>query len=148
VTNASLSVLALMLGIQGTGVRQIGTTAAWVSHRLGPGSLRIILASDWRFEKRISFESERYVVSDSRGTLFVIYLGNNPDLVQIAAGKISHSTRSNVGEVHEYIRGGSVSDIVIQPRCGRDRFVWLSLYPSAVRDSRVASSMKSLRCSS
>ena len=113
---------------------------------IGDGSLELRLEPEWSLAKRVAFESETYTVSDRGKSLFSIYLGNNPDL-----GSIRHDLvrddRINGNVARRYYVNGSLTDVIVIPRCGHDNYVWLTR-TSEMRSSsaQVRAAMASIRC--
>jgi putative component of toxin-antitoxin plasmid stabilization module len=113
---------------------------------LGDASLQIRFAPAWSMEKDVRFESEGYTVTEGRERLLRLYLGNNPDLKSIAHDAIQ-SRRLNGNDAREYYARGVLAAIVVTPRCGHDKYVWmtkLSKSPQFAID--VDAAMRSLRC--
>jgi hypothetical protein len=94
--------------------------------------------------KDIYFESEAYSVSARHVLLFTLYLGNNPDLHAIRTGKQRLSDRIHGNRADVYAVHGSVTDVVIRPACGPDKYVWMHIVPSHVELAMKA--IRSLRC--
>ena len=116
----------------------------WVG--IGDGALRLLIGTDWRLAKAVSFESEIYTVENGRAQMFSVYLGNNPDLASIPRKRYSAFKRGGAN-VMEYSAGGKIVDIVLMPHCGHDRYAWAHrLSRSSEHEDLVARSMRSLGC--
>jgi hypothetical protein len=111
---------------------------------LGDGSLQIRFAPVWTMAKDVHFESEWYTLSAGRKKLLLVYLGNNPDLNSISHDAIrSHSL--NGSGAREYYSHGVLTDIVVTPKCGHDKYVWMSKMARRPQ-ADVDAAMRSLRC--
>ena len=91
---------------------------------LGDGSLEIRFASPWTTKKNVSFESETYTISRDGEELFYIYLGNNPAIDSIKHDHVKYGELNN-NSVRRFFFHGFLTDIIVTPRCGHDKYVWL-----------------------
>ena len=143
-TIAILGHVAMWLGL-GIGVANAGD--AHVKRQLlGDGSLELRLEQDWSLAKRVWFESEEYTVFDRGKSLFSIYLGNNPDLASIEHDLLRDG-QINGNAARRYYLEGLLTDVVVIPRCGHDKYVWL-YRTSKTRNSydQVNAAIASIRC--
>lgn len=113
---------------------------------LGDGSLEMRLERGWSVTKRVSFESEAYIVSERGESLFDVYLGNNPDLASILHDRIRDG-EINGNPARRYYVKGSLTDVIVMPRCGDDKYAWLTR-TSETREanSKINAAISSLRC--
>lgn len=110
---------------------------------LGNCALQITVPSGWDFEKHVAFESESYVFKDEHGVRrFNLYLGNNPNLASLRGAQ--HTANLSGNPATEYSSHGRTTDIVVRPRCGHDKYAWMTV--EAYGSGGTASAMHSLRC--
>ena len=116
-------------------------------YALGDALLQIRFAPVWRVEKAVHFESEWYTVAAGREKLLLVYLGNNPDLASIAHDAVRRRSL-NGNDAREYYSRGTLTDVLVTPRCGHEKYVWMK---KLVKQSRfnpdIDAAMRSLRCS-
>ena len=80
------------------------------------------------------------------GEALLIYLGNNPDITSIARDS-SRRRSLNGNDAREYYSRGTLTDVVVTPRCGHDKYVWMKkLVKRSQFNTDVDAAMRSLRC--
>ena len=117
---------------------------------IGDGALEMRLPQAWSLRKNVSFESETYTATagEPRIPLFLIYLGNNP-----AFDSIQHD-RVTVGALHgnaarRYFSRDLVTDVVVMPKCGRDKYIWLKRISTRHESyAAIVSAFETMRCAS
>jgi hypothetical protein len=94
---------------------------------IGQGTFKMTIPASWRLELRSGFESETYTVSDRDESLFFIYRGNNPDVEEIGRDRQARVTMLNSNYGTEFSTGNRLTDVVLTPRCGPDKYVWIRI---------------------
>ncbi len=136
--------LSAVVGVSLNRPAAAGHSSGW--QPLGDGSLQIRFAPVWTIAKDVRFESEWYTVNEGRKKLLLVYLGNNPDL-NSRAHDATRSRSLNGNSAREYYSHGVLTDIVVTPRCGHDKYVWMTkLVRQPQLDAGVDAAMRSLRC--
>lgn len=98
---------------------------------IGDNDFVLSIPRAWNVVLRSGFESENYLFSDGKRSLFVIYRGDNPDLASIGLNKDHRPIRLNSNTGTEYRSAGIITDIVLKPHCGIDRYVWIYILDKA-----------------
>jgi hypothetical protein len=114
---------------------------------IGDKAFHITIPRHWAIQLQTGWEFETYVVSDHKTRLFFIYRGNNPALSAISKGKKARKINISSNRGTAYLSNGTVTDIVLTPHCGPDRYVWLgSITRSPRYISKVRRAISSFGC--
>lgn len=115
---------------------------------IGQGTFKMAIPTSWRLELRSGFESETYTVSDHDEALFFIYRGNNPDLEEIGRDRRSRIMMLNSNHGTEFSKSERVTDLVLTPHCGPDKYVWISIRVfDSLKAKAITSAIASFDCS-
>jgi len=138
--------LALCAAISGNiSLAANSTSERW--HTLGNGFLQIKLPVDWRVDKYSMIDFDVYHVFANDRELFLIYLGNAPDIENISKEKAETKFVLNGNPARKFVASVGATNILVMPRCGRDRFASLETVSTASDDSgRILRAMMTLAC--
>ncbi len=114
---------------------------------IGRGTFSITIPESWKIELKSGWESENYVVSVGGTPLFFIFRGDNPDLAGIHRGKAARAIKLNSLSGTEFRLDGKVTDVLLTPPCGPDRYVWIRIVDtrSENRDA-IANAIRTFDC--
>lgn len=115
---------------------------------IGQGTFKMTIPTSWRVELQSGFESETYTLSDRNESLFFIYRGNSPDLEEIGRDRQPRLIMLNSNHGTEFSINARVTDVVLTPHCGPDRYVWIKIRVfDPVKTKKIASAIASFDCS-
>jgi hypothetical protein len=116
---------------------------------IGHNDFVLSIPDSWKVVLRSGFESENYLFSDGKQPLFVIYRGNNPDLRWIGLNRDHRPIQLNSNMGTEYRSAGVITDIVLTPHCGPDRYVWIRVLDKTLTSrKRILEAINTFDCGS